>query len=109
MIEQWLVLIRDHPEKPPALQCHVLYGLALRMDWATGSGYASAAQLAADAQCQERTVRNATTWARKAELLLQTRRGHRLGDGRTIASEWQLTRPVDNFSTGTGVPVDGIS
>lgn len=75
------------------MQCHVLVMLALRMDWSTGTGYASAAQLEADAQCEERTVRRATSWARAAQLLVRTRRGHYISAGRVAASEWQLSTP----------------
>jgi hypothetical protein len=113
----WMKALRDHPFRPATAQCHVLYSLALRMDWETGAGFASAAQLAEDAACRERTVRNATAWARAAQMLTQTRRGHRLGDGRKLASEWQLCMPPqpareDPFadaSTGTGMPVEAVS
>jgi hypothetical protein len=100
VIERWLVAIRDHPQRPPALQRHVLTCLGLRMDWSTGRGFASAEQLAADADAEERTVRRATAWARSepAGLLLRTRRGHRLGNGQSVSSEWQLTLPVDKSS-----------
>jgi hypothetical protein len=92
MIEGWLVAIRDHPERPAAMQRYVLTMLALRLDWKSGKGFASTAQLAADADVTPPTVKRATSWARKAELLLQTRRGHRLGNGQVAASEWQLTQ-----------------
>jgi hypothetical protein len=98
VIETWLMAIRDHANRPPALQRHVLTMLALRMDWTTGRGFASAAQLAGDSDAEERTVRRATRWARDHELLLQTRRGHYISKETRIASEWQLTRPVDNSS-----------
>src|ERR1039457_213570 len=75
VIEGWLVAIRDHPQRPPAMQRYVLTVLALRLDWKTGAGFASTAQLAADADVTPPTVKRATSWARKAELLLQTRRG----------------------------------
>jgi hypothetical protein len=105
-----MTAVRDHPERPSLAQCHVLDRLALRMDWQTGSGFASVSQLAADAGCAERNVRNAITWARNHDLLTRTRRGHRRGDGTAIASEWCLTLPVnDTFSTGTGMPVETIS
>jgi hypothetical protein len=94
VIESWLTAVRDHPERPAAHQCHVLTMLALRMDWKTGCGFASTGQLVADAEAAERTVRRATSWARRSALLLQTRRGHRLGNGQVAASEWQLTQPA---------------
>ena len=111
----WMTAIRDHPERPALAQVHVLYALALRMDWQTGCGFASNAQLAADAQCGERTVRSATGWARKAELLVQTRRGHRITADRVIASEWRLAIPgetqpatlplLTSKPTGNGMPI----
>jgi hypothetical protein len=94
VIERWLIAVRDHPNRPPLAQCHVLTMLALRLDWATGRGFASTRQLMADASAEERTVRRSTRWARDNELLLQTRRGRRLGNGQVAASEWQLTQPV---------------
>jgi hypothetical protein len=69
--------------------------LALRMDWGTGRGFASARQIGEDADVSEPTVRRATRWGRDNELLLQTRRGHRISNELVIASEWQLTMPVD--------------
>ncbi len=86
-------MIRDHPDRPPALQRLVLYCLALRMDWETGCGFASTETLAADASAEERTVRRATRWGRQADLLLQTRRGHYISPETSVASEWQLTGP----------------
>jgi hypothetical protein len=113
----WMTAVRDHPDRPPALQAHVLLLLALRMDWQTGCGFAATSQLAADAQCQERTVKNATRWGREHEMLVRSRRGHRLGDGRTVASEWRLTVPsqgltgdtLNGISTGAGIPVETFS
>jgi hypothetical protein len=112
VIEPWLKAVRDHPDRPPAAQCHALTMLALRMNWATGSGYASTGQLAADADVEERTIRRTTSWARKHGLLVQTRRGHRLGNGQVAASEWQISQPVtgdllssqpDNGHASTGL------
>jgi hypothetical protein len=107
MIERWLVAIRDHPERPAPLQCHVLTMLALRMDWKTGTGYASTGQLMTDAKVAESTVRRATSWARKTGLLIQTRRGHRLGSGQVAASEWKLTQPVTGERLTSSQPVNG--
>jgi hypothetical protein len=70
--------VRDHPDRPPARQRDVLGMLVLRLDWRTGEGAASAAQLAADADCDERTVRRATLWARGTGMLTRTGRGHRI-------------------------------
>ncbi len=94
MIELWLVAVRDHPERPAAVQRMVLWSLALRLDWATGCGYASSAQLAGDADACERTVRYATRWGRDHGLLVMTRRGHYVSADRRVASEWRLTQPA---------------
>lgn len=102
----WLAALRDHPERPPVAQRMVLVSLAQRMDWSTGCGFASAAQLADDADCGERTVRSATGWARKSAMLVQTRRGHRITADRVIASEWRLRVPDEaEDPTGNGMPV----
>jgi hypothetical protein len=103
MIEPWLKAIRDHPERPSTAQCHVLTQLALRLDWRTGTGFASERQLAADAEVTGSTVRRATRWARDHGLLKEVARGHRLGDGRTRATEWAL------ISTGHQCAVDNDS
>lgn len=102
MIERWLAAVRDHPDRPAALQRHALTMLALRLDWTTGSGFASMRDIAADSDASDHTVKRATGWARsdKVGLLVCTRRGHRLGNGTTVASEWQLTLPVDGQSQG---------
>lgn len=94
MIERWLAAIRDHPKRPPAMQCHVLTMLALRVDWITGRGFASARQLGEDGDASERTVRRATTWGRDTGFVIRTRRGHRVSSDLIIASEWQLTQPA---------------
>jgi hypothetical protein len=102
MIERWLAAVRDHPDRPAALQRHALTMLALRMNWTTARGFASMRDIAADADVSDHTVKRATGWARsdKVGLLVCTRRGHRLGNGSTVASEWQLTLPADNQSQG---------
>ncbi len=107
MIERWLVAIRDHPERPPAVQRLVLQCLALRLDWRTGSGFASVAEVAEDADASEPTVRRATSWARRAGLLLQTRRGHRLGNGQVAATEWKLTQPLTGELLKPPQPLNG--
>jgi hypothetical protein len=106
VIERWLIAIRDHPGSPAIAQQLVLERLALRVDWQTGRGFASVRQLAVDARSSEPTVRRATSWARNAELLTQTRRGHRLGNGQIAASEWQLTQPLTGDRLGSQ-PLNG--
>ena len=100
MIESWLIAIRDHPDRPPAMQRHILTMLALRMNWTTGQGFAGIRDLMADADASKATVCRATRWARDSQLLLCTRRGHYVSAQTAIASEWQLTRPVDNPGQG---------
>jgi hypothetical protein len=97
----WLAAVRDHPQRPAAPQCWVLTALALRLDWAAGSGYVSTERLRSDAGITERTVRRATTWARRHGLLVMTRRGHRMGDGRKVASEWALALPSQPVTADT--------
>jgi hypothetical protein len=92
VIERWLMEVRDHPKRPPALQRHVLTMLALRMDWYTGRGSATVKTLMADADASKNTVKRATKWARDAGLVVQTRRGHRISAEVTVPSEWQLTQ-----------------
>jgi hypothetical protein len=94
MIEHWLMSIRDHPARPPAIQRHVLCCLALRMTWETGCGFASTAQMMADSDASKATVKRATKWGRDHGHLLQTRRGQRLGSGQLVASEWRLILPA---------------
>ena len=99
---EWLATVRDHPKRPGGRsKCfEILTMLALRLDWSTGAGFASVRELADDARACERTVKSATGWARTNDLLLLTRRGHYVSPGRTVASEWRLTMPVDNPSQG---------
>lgn len=102
----WMAAVRDHPDRPPAMQRHVLNSLALRMDWSTGCGFASTGQLAADAGADERTIRRATKWGREHDMLVQSRRGHRVSSERVIASEWRLTVPGET-QQDTGVRLEG--
>jgi hypothetical protein len=101
---EWLTAVRDHPDRPPPKQCHVLTCLALRVDWRTGRGFASTAQLAADADCGKGTVQRATTWVRKHRMAKRTKRGHALRDGSGMASEWELLSPEPGLEGGTADP-----
>jgi DNA-binding transcriptional regulator YhcF (GntR family) len=84
------------------MQCLVLDRLALRMDWQTGRGFASARQLAGDASVSEHTVKRATKWGRAHELLVLTRRGHYVNAERgAVASEWRLALASESASSGT--------
>jgi hypothetical protein len=93
VIERWLVAVRDHPNRPPLTQCHVLTMLALRMNWATGRGFASMQQLSADSGASEATVKRSTKWGRDSGHLVQVRRGHYISAERKAATVWQLTQP----------------
>ena len=106
---EWMKAVRDHPERPSPEQCHVLKCLALRLDWATGAGFASNADLAADAEVSESTVKRATTWARSPErgLLSIERRGHRRGDGVPMANVWALRLPP-GVSTAQGGALETV-
>lgn len=80
-----------HPARPPAQQRDVLTALAVKfMDWGTGTGYASVDMLAEFTRHTRSTVMRALRWGRDVLLLVQTRRGHRLGNGKVVASEWRL-------------------
>lgn len=92
MIERWLTAIRDHPDRPPTDQCHVLTMLAVRLDWTTGAGFCGIRDLMADARVSKNTVMRATSWARDQHFLIRTRRGHYINAQTTIASQWQLTQ-----------------
>lgn len=91
---EWMRAVRDYTPKPPANSSRhsVLWALALRMG-ATGEGFASARQLADDIVVNERTIRRHITWGMDTGFLNRTRRGHRQGDGRPIASEYRLSQP----------------
>lgn len=102
---EWQKAVRDHLDRPPALQCLVLD----RLDWNTGTGHASVANLAADAGCKVQTVNRATRWARQHGMLARTKRGHALRNGKGMASEWRLTLPPPASGTGLyGHVPDGL-
>src|ERR1700730_16869303 len=83
------------------MQRYVLVCLSLRVDWRTGRGLAALQALMEDASASKNTVKRATKWGRQAELLLQTRRGHRIDSETRIASEWQLTQPATGDTLAT--------
>ncbi len=62
------------------------------MDARTGCGYASRDLLAADAGVGIDTVDRALDWARRNLLVHRAARGHRIKNGVSAASEWQLQR-----------------
>jgi hypothetical protein len=89
---QWLVALREYSAGLDHAQHRALVSLALRLDWKTGEGYASIADLAADADCGPATVKRAITWARDRGLLERTARGHSIGRGSSAKASEYLTR-----------------
>jgi len=91
---EWMRAVRDALPKPGPRSSRlvVLFCLALRMR-PDGTGFCSQPQLAEDAEVHATTVRRHLTWARDTGYLVRTRRGHRLGNGTKIASEYALSQP----------------
>ena len=90
-VAQWLNEVYCHPDRPPAAQRDILTALAVKfLDWRSGEGFASIEMIAEFCGAARSTVQRALRWARGAFLLVLTRRGHRLGNGKVIASEWRL-------------------
>jgi len=89
----WLAALYDVPGLT-ADRRDILVCLATRhLDFGTGAGYCSVATLSTVLGCHEQTVRRALETARTAGLIERTKRGHRLGNGKPIASEWQIIYP----------------
>ena len=101
--QEWLLAIRDRPDRPDGVQRDVLTMLTLRLDWTgSGRGFASVPDLMADTGVSRSTVERALGWARgeggdrdRRFFLVQTKRGHRQGDGSRKSSEWLLRLPGD--------------
>jgi len=91
-LAEWSWTVRDITPKPPGGYLGVLWMLASRMDARTGCGYASRDLLAADAGVGIDTVDRALDWARRNLLVHRAARGHRIKNGVSAASEWQLQR-----------------
>ncbi len=90
-VAQWLNAVYCHPARPSALQRDVLTALAVKFtDWGTGTGCASIEMIAEFTRHTRSTIQRALRWGCGALLLVRTRRGHRLGNGKVIASEWRL-------------------
>jgi hypothetical protein len=90
-VAQWLNEIYCHSRRPPASQRDILTALAVKfLDWRTGEGFASVEMIAEFTGSARSTVQRALRWALRESLLIRTRRGHRLGNGKTVASEWRL-------------------
>lgn len=90
----WMRAVRDAVPKFSKDRQGVLLCLGLRMH-SSGTGFASAKQLGEDVGVNERTARRATDEACARGYLYRTRRGHRLGNGGAMASEWKLLLPGD--------------
>ena len=89
---EWMRAVRDSDAfTAGTLNVLLMLGLRMRRD---GTGFASQPQLAEDAGVSERTARRALREARDAGFVTQTRRGHRVTDGTTLASEYRLEIPT---------------
>jgi len=87
----WLNSVYHHPAKPPSNQRDVLTALAVKfVDLDSGEGHASIEELADFCDASRSTVQRALRWARKESLAVRLSRGHRLGNGESVASAWQL-------------------
>lgn len=116
----WIAAVHQHPQLTAAHRDVLTYLAVQRLDYATGRGYCSEESLAQGRGCSVATVRRALTIAREVapKLLERTRRGHRLGNGHSAASEWRLIYPpistaqggtVEECSTAHGSTVEDIS
>lgn len=95
-VAEWLHLVYTHPDRPPALQRDILTALVAGgfTTWKTGKATASIEALSDFCRAARSTVQRALRWGCQARLLLRTLRGHRLGNGKKVASEWQLQIPA---------------
>lgn len=84
----------------------VLLVLASHMDRESGRARPSQATIAAAAGLSDRAVRGHLATAVESGWLLVESRGHRRGDGTTVASTYRATTPETVASTGTGEPVE---
>lgn len=105
----WIAAVHRQPELKAAHRDVLIYLAVMRLDYGTGKGYCSMQSLAGGRGWHEHTVRRALELAQKVTppLLRRTRRGHRLGNGQVVASEWQVLYPP--MSTGHGGTVENGS
>lgn len=90
-VVRWLSAVYSHHSRPPANQREALVALAVAFaDPDTGEGRASIAMLMEFCGAARPTVQRALRWARRSDLLIQTQRGHRTGDGQAVVSAWRL-------------------
>jgi hypothetical protein len=90
---EWKRYLQERPDRPQGRQrrqADVLLALADMLDAETGEGHVPVLELAKAAGVSETVAKRAITWARTSGLLERTSRGHRLGDGATVASGWRL-------------------
>jgi hypothetical protein len=115
---KWLVALREHPDRLDHAQHRALVSLAVRLDWKSGDGFASIAEVAVDADCGMATVKRAITWARERGLLVRTAQGRHVGRGssgraseyRTCVPSQQITHDLLPTSQGvTGDPLPGFA
>jgi hypothetical protein len=98
-VAQWLNAMYCHPARPSALQRDVLTALAVKfLNWKTGAGRASIEMLSEFCNAGRSTVQRALKWGQKALMITRTRRGHRVWHGDPVASEWQLTLPIQQVN-----------
>jgi biotin operon repressor len=97
---EWMRALRNAGFTGGALNVLLMLALRMRKD---GAGFASQRQLAKDAGVSESTVKRAIKLARSGGYVQQTRRGHRVTDGTSVASEYRLvvpTQPVTDDTLG---------
>lgn len=93
-VARWIQAVQRHPGRPAPNQRDVLTALAVEfIDWKTGEGIASLEMLSDFTRTSRQTVQRSLKWAMDAGLLVRTKRGHCLPDGKPMASEWLLTWP----------------
>lgn len=104
----WLALLLDYRPLLPDKRFRILAALMRQLDWKTGAGYCSEQTLADVTGAGKRTVRDTLKWARDTGYLIRTRKGHRLGDGTTRASEWLLRQPAVRLPVENSQPADEL-
>ncbi len=93
----WIGLIYARPDRPPMRQRDSLVTLAVGVKPRDSDhpDLRTIALDALDAVCGagRRTIQRALRWAVKAGLLKCKQRGHRIADGITVPTTWQLLIP----------------
>lgn len=88
---EWLKSVHCHAARPPSNQRDVLTALAVRFaDWDSGEAEASVEELVDFCGVARSTVQRALWWAMGERLLVRASRGHRLGNGESVASRYEL-------------------